>query len=133
MTVETALSYKLLSSTNDGRGVIGAIPEAWPALLSRPQVCAYVGMSWESLSRTCPVPPVALGVNLLRWRRADIDDWISGLPSRLQNAAQAEGQEGRSSPPPPSRLAGEERRFDALERASQRAMRRTRKPSWKKT
>ena len=133
MTVESATSYKLLSSTNDGRGVVGAIPEAWPALLSKTQVCAYVGMSWDSLSRTCPVPPVALGVNLLRWRRADIDGWISGLPSRLQSTPQAEGYEERSPGPSPSQLAGEERRFDALERASQRAMRRVRKPSWKKS
>lgn len=112
---------------------IGAVPEAWPALLSRAQLCAYISMSWDSLSRICPVAPLALGVNLLRWRRADIDGWISGLPSRLPQTRD-DGTEGGSPPaPPPSELAGKDRRSNALERASQRALRRTRKPSWKKT
>jgi hypothetical protein len=90
-------------------------------------------MSWDSLSRICPVAPLALGVNLLRWRRADIDGWVSGLPSRL---AETSAYVTEGSPPPrpnPSDLAGKERRSSALERASQRALRRTRKPSWKKT
>ncbi|WP_395444906.1 hypothetical protein [Caulobacter sp. UC70_42] len=53
-------------AAGDTRTLIGGIPEAWPALLTREQVCAYVGMSADSMARTCPVAPVALGVKLLR-------------------------------------------------------------------
>jgi hypothetical protein len=90
-------------------------------------------MSAPSLAQVLPVAPVALGVNLLRWRRSDIDAWIAGLPNRLQPTANAPSEEDASQAPPPAQMAGEERRFDALERASRRAMRRTVKRSWKQT
>lgn len=58
----------------------GHIPEAWPALLDRPQLCAYVGLSDQTLARILPVHPVDLGVRDVRWKRIDIDQRIGGLP-----------------------------------------------------
>jgi predicted DNA-binding transcriptional regulator AlpA len=105
---------------------IGAIPEAWPLLMSREQVCAYLGMSADTLKRVLPVPALALGAKLLRWRRTDIDEWAAGLPARLPSGAAA-----TENPPPARQIAGDERRFNALERASQRASRKRGKPTWK--
>lgn len=111
-------------AAGDTRTLIGGIPEAWPALLTREQVCAYVGMSADSMARTCPVAPVALGVKLLRWRRKDIDAWIEGLPSRLLRHGRGASDDTAPIAPQPTKLAGEERRNDALARASQRALKR---------
>lgn len=70
------------------------IPEAWPALLSRDQLRAYVGgMSDETLSKVCPVAPVELGANLLRYPRDQVDRWVAGLQPRPGGL--------RKSPPAP--------------------------------
>lgn len=58
------------------------IPDAWPALLSREQLCAYVGIGWATLIKICPVRAVDLGANLLRYNRAQIDAWLNSLPAR---------------------------------------------------
>jgi predicted DNA-binding transcriptional regulator AlpA len=93
------------------------IPEAWPLLLCREQLAAYLGMSAETIRRICPVAPLDLGVNLVRWRRPDIDAWVAGLPARL-----VRGAHGVATPAPtPSRAASEERRLSAVERARDRA------------
>ena len=105
---------------------LGRIPEAWPLLLTRELVCAYVCMSADTMKRICPVQPIALGAKLLRWRKADIDDWIAGLPVRL-----AKGEAATDNVPAPAQIAGEERRFSAVERAKQRSSRQTGKTSWK--
>lgn len=105
---------------------IGAVPEAWPLLLTRELVCAYVCMSADTFKRICPVPPISLDAKLLRWRKADIDDWIAGLPVRL-----AKGETAADNVPAPAQIAGEERRFSAVERAKQRSSRNTGKASWK--
>jgi predicted DNA-binding transcriptional regulator AlpA len=111
-------------AAGDTRTLIGGIPEAWPTLLTREQACAYVGMSADSMARTCPVPPVALGVKLLRWRRKDIDAWVEDLPSRLLRHGRGASGDTASVAPQPSKLAGEERRNSALARAGQRALKR---------
>jgi predicted DNA-binding transcriptional regulator AlpA len=114
-------------SKMQGAAAAGHIPEAWPLLMSRQQVCAFLGMSADTLKQVLPVPALALGAKLLRWRRTDIDEWAAGLPARLPVGAAA-----TETPPPPARqIAGDERRFNALERASQRASRKTGKPTWK--
>ena len=96
-----------------------SVPEAWPLLMSREVACAYLMLSKDSFRRVCPVPALELGVNLLRWRRHDLDDWTSGLPLRLlrgQTECRAE-----ASSIPPAQLAAEERRISAVERAKQRS------------
>lgn len=107
---------------------IGSVPEAWPLMLNREQLCAYLTVSSTTLSRICPVAPVALGARVLRWRRHEIDVWVAGLPSRLM-ATVAWPDET----PPPAELAGQERRSDAVERAQQRAARRPEARTWKRT
>jgi predicted DNA-binding transcriptional regulator AlpA len=106
---------------------VGRIPEAWPLLLTRDQVCVYVGMSVDTFKRVCPVPAIALGAKLLRWRKPDIDDWVAGLPARLIGGGAAAENPLLDA----GNIAGEERRFGAVERAKQRASRRTGKTLWK--
>jgi predicted DNA-binding transcriptional regulator AlpA len=120
------MDFSVSTPTTTSRA-IGAIPEAWPLLMSREQVCAYLGMSADTLKRVLPVPALALGAKLLRWRRTDIDEWAAGLPARLTGS----GAATENPPPPTHQIAGEERRFSALERASQRASRKPGKPTWK--
>jgi len=63
------------------------IPEAWPALLSREQLCAYAGgISDTTLRKVCPVPAVDLGANVLKYRRAEVDAWLA-LPTSPRLAA----------------------------------------------
>ena len=87
----------------------------WPLLLSLEQLGAYLNMSPENARRVCPVPPLELGMRLLRWRRPDIDEWASRLPYRTRAATREMVQEK-----PPAALAAEERRMTAVERAQRR-------------
>lgn len=102
----------------------GRIPEAWPLLLTLVQTCAYLSVSEDTFKRICPVRPVALGVRRW-WRRLDIDEWIAGLPAQLKA-----GEPIALPTPIPQQLAGEERRLNALERASQRATRNSGRQTW---
>lgn len=55
----------------------------WPRLLSREQLCLYLGgICEETLAKVCPVAPIDLGVRVLRWNRREIDAWLDRLPSR---------------------------------------------------
>lgn len=97
----------------------GHIPEAWPALLDRPQLCAYVGLSDQTLARILPVHPVDLGVRGIRWKRFEIDQWINSLPPRLpfgQDSSQASGATADGE-----HAAAEQRRNEALARVKARA------------
>lgn len=76
-----------LPELRDGlaRGTFTAKPTAihgWPLLLTREQLCDYLQVSWSSLSKSCPVAPLELGVNVVRYSRLQIDEWIAGLPPR---------------------------------------------------
>ena len=106
----------------------GAIPDAWPCLLTREQLCAYLGISAETLIRICPVPALELGVKLWRWRRSDIDDWAAGLPSR-QQGSRATGVTRKDGQ---SEAAADERRAQALERARLRTSQNLGQGLWKK-
>jgi predicted DNA-binding transcriptional regulator AlpA len=67
------------------------VPETWPTLLSRDQLCAYIGVSVDTITRICPVRPLDLGANLVRYSRRQIDDWVATLPPRLMVAQQVSG------------------------------------------
>lgn len=59
------------------------VPETWPTLLSRDQLCAYVGVAAATITKVCPVRPLDMGANLVRYSRAQIDEWVATLPPRL--------------------------------------------------
>lgn len=78
----------------------GGIPEAWPALLSRDQLCAYLGgASDTTVRKVCPVAPVDMGANVLRYRRAEIDAWLASLPHRGLRGRPAGEQDTPDDPP----------------------------------
>lgn len=66
------------------------VPESWPTLLSRDQLCAYIGVGADTITRICPVRPLDLGANLVRYSRHQIDEWVATLPPRLMLFQQAE-------------------------------------------
>lgn len=93
-----------------------AVPEAWPTLLSREQLCAYVCMPWSTISKVCPVAPVDLGLNVLRYSRQKIDEWVSNLPSRQERSAPRDRQAGSTVEVAELEVVADQR-MDALDRA----------------
>lgn len=57
---------------------------AWPALLTKQQLETYLGASWATLAKVCPVAPIDIGANLLRFSRAQIDAWVASLPAKAR-------------------------------------------------
>jgi hypothetical protein len=106
------------------KAVAGGIPDAWPILLGREQLSAFLAISPDTVARICPVAPVDLGVRLLRWRRADIEAWVSGMPLRPRLG------DLTVQFLPPGELAGDERRAGAVERARLRASGVRDKTTW---
>ncbi len=88
-------------------------------LLSREQLCGYLGVCAATLAKVCPVAPVDLGANVVRWNRTQIDAWIGGLPPRLRGDSHESHDEPVAAEP--AELAGDERRSNAVERALARA------------
>ena len=59
-----------------------SIPSAWPLLLNKEQLCAYLGVCQRTLTKICPVSPLDLGANVVRYDRRQIDAWVERLPPR---------------------------------------------------
>lgn len=95
------------------------IPEAWPALLSRKKLCAYLGdISTRTLLKVCPVAPLDLGANVILYDRRRVDAWIATLPLRLPRT----GADEQDAPPEAADpLTANDRPASAVERARRRA------------
>ena len=92
------------------------IPEAWPALMSRDQLRAYLGgIGDATLRMICPVAPVNMGANLLRYRKTEVDAWLERLDHRLPRPKDG-AQDGAPAAP-----AANDRPMSAVERARARA------------
>lgn len=101
------------------------IPEAWPALLSEDQLRAYVGgISKETLVKICPVPPVDLGANLLRYQRDAVDRWVAGLALKTSGLRkEPPGPKNDDTPAPGDDEDGQDRIAAALDRVRARSRR----------
>ncbi|ESQ90098.1 hypothetical protein ABAC460_10040 [Asticcacaulis sp. AC460] len=101
-------------------GGLHPIPEAWPMLMTIDQACAYLGgMDGRTFHKICPVFPVDIGANIVRYRRADLDTWASGLRPRLNSTAPAVND---SAPAAETMVdTPDQRRDDAITRAIARA------------
>lgn len=55
---------------------------AWPLLLTKEQMSAYLALSWSTIAKVCTVAPVDIGANVIRYNRLEVDEWVAGLPSR---------------------------------------------------
>jgi hypothetical protein len=101
------------------------LPEAWPRLLSRSQSAAYCGISESAFARICPVAPLDLGMNVIRYNRRQLDAWIDGLPPRLRREQLASQDEiarlAEGAHQDAAAAAAEERRNAALARVERRA------------
>lgn len=102
---------------------------AWPLLLTREQLCAYLGgLSWPTLAKVLPVAPLDLGANVLRYSRPEIDAWAASLPPRLPKALQGDGHESQPRASEADAATGDladqpdTRPSAAVERARKRAL-----------
>ena len=86
------------------------------------QLEAYIGASWATLSRVCPVAPIDIGANLLRFSRAQIDAWVASLPARARKGRLAAISTANSQPE-----ADPDHRAAALARVRERASRSRRR------
>lgn len=107
--------------TNFEAGHPRHVPETWPTLLSRDQLCAYIGVSADTLTRICPVRPLDLGASVVRWSRLQIDDWVPTLPPRLMVAHQPSGDTDHVEPANSLDEVAETRAEAALDRVRARA------------
>lgn len=97
------------------------IPEAWPQLLSREQLCAYLGgLSWDTVKKILPVAPLDLGANVLRYRKPDIDVWVEHLPLKSLTGLQPSRTSGQDAPEV-TPDDGLDQKSAALERVRRRA------------
>ena len=67
-----------------GRPPADTLP-AWPALMTTALAARYLSLDESSLrvvARAAAVGPVDLQLDLERWRRADLDRLVRGLPNR---------------------------------------------------
>lgn len=83
-------------------------------MLSREQLCDYLGVSWSTLRSVLTVSPVDLGVNVIRYRRDQIDEWVRSRPPRFGKVPQVPEAAAFEASAPDTRLR-------ALERARERA------------
>lgn len=60
----------------------------WPAMLTRAELCQYLGVSWSTLKGTLTVHPIDMGASVVRYSRAQIDDWIATRPPRVKGGHQ---------------------------------------------
>lgn len=105
-----------------------AIPDAWPLLLTEQQLSAYLGgMDIRTIRKICPVSPLDMGRRVLRYRRPDIDAWVSTLSTRLPGS-----MSGDNTTPPPAREEDVSKAAAYDPHAKARA-RLERDKSWKKT
>lgn len=88
----------------------------WPAMLSRTQLCLYLGVSWATLKGVLTVRPVDMGASVIRYRRDQIDEWVR---SRPQRAAKALGPTPEPQGPP-AETPEQDARLLALARAKKR-------------
>ena len=68
----------------------GNIPEAWPLLMTIDQVRAYLGgIDTRTMRKILPVQPLALGANVTRYSRREIDAWAATLRPKLPKAGES--------------------------------------------
>lgn len=68
------------------RGELRALNrQRWPLMLTKDQVCEYLGVSWKTLGGILTVSPVDLGASVVRYNRIQIDEWAQGRPGRGRN------------------------------------------------
>lgn len=65
------------------RGEVRALNrQRWPLMLTKDQVCEYLGVSWKTLAGILTVSPVDLGASVVRYNRTQIDEWAQARPGR---------------------------------------------------
>jgi hypothetical protein len=101
---------------------------AWPLMMTREQVCAYLNISPEMFAKACPVPPIDWGGSGLRWNREHIDAWVASCPPRLTSVQRKADTAAvlPFSPDTPEEMASEERRADSLDRVRKRTAKKRR-------
>lgn len=72
---------------------LGGMPD-WPALMNATTAALYLEISpasFQALARRNRVRSVDLGLNVTRWRRVDLDQFIETLPVKDQSGVTIDG------------------------------------------
>lgn len=78
----------------------------------------YLALSWSTIAKVCTVAPVDIGANVIRYNRLEVDEWVSGLPSKtIKRSAPAAGMQ------PPTADDDSQRRQAALDKIRARTQR----------
>lgn len=89
--------------------------EAWPALMTREHLSGYTSLSTHTLKKICPVSPLDIGANCVRFSRTDVDRWLATLSPRSLTRLQGEAATSEPLPVVDEALA-------ALDRVRARAL-----------
>lgn len=58
----------------------------------------YLALSWSTIAKVCTVAPVDIGANVIRYNRLEVDEWVSGLPSKtIKRSALAAGMQPQTA------------------------------------
>jgi hypothetical protein len=74
----------------------------WPALLDFAEACAFLRLSEGTFRKVCDVAPLDLGVNVLRYRTAELDAWQKARPHRQLRPAPEAAQDAPAPEPAPA-------------------------------
>ena len=116
--LKAAAFYLLPPEQMDQEARPSPIPTSWPLLLSKEQLCAYLALSWSTISKICTVAPIDVGVSVVRYSRVQIDEWVAGLPSKPTKPTKRAAARRASLPGP--EVESSERRASALDRVRAR-------------
>lgn len=72
--------------------------DAWPALMTRELLAGYTSISTHTLAKICPVSPLDIGANCVRFSRTDVDRWLATLSPRSLTKLQGEAAPSESLP-----------------------------------
>jgi len=85
---------------------VHATPNAWPLLMRMETALAYLdNMDERTFKKICPVQPLDLGANVLRYHRMDLDAWAAGVDHRLPKSAAIVNDVPAKSAPPVEELS----------------------------
>jgi hypothetical protein len=96
------------------------VPDAWPLFLTMDMLIAYLGgdINARTVRKICPVHPLDLGANKVRYHRLQIDAWADTLKPRLPKTQQPVNDDAPEVDDGP--ITPEDNRMTALERVQAR-------------
>lgn len=71
------------------------IPEAWPLLLDREQLSAFLNIPGDVIEKILDVAPLDLGNGVIRWNRTQVEEWAQSLKPKIEKVTKNEKERQR--------------------------------------